>query len=252
MKRLGILTAIHARHELAIAVLRNVWVLASRLQHAAEIRIFAVLSPEDQAGVAGALEEYSVGSVLAPNLPVSEKWTAGLAGLRDEWPDLDAVLRIDSDDFPNERYLRQAIRYIGQVDGLGPDRVHILDGETGRLGIWSGPWYVAGPQEIPAGAGRLFSRRLLEAVSWDLWPGSRDSGLNSLCSRHLAENGLALDVLDLSRTAGAAIVDVKTPKNIHPWKQFHFKETWEPAEAARILEDLDLSAALEVCTHVAA
>lgn len=254
-KRIAILTAIHRRHALSAAVLAHTARLAEAASDIAECRQFVVYSRADWEPMAEALRDWppcTAQWIEAPNRPVSQKWQKSLDFIRRDWEDVDAILRIDSDDFLNAAYFRAAIEASASADGLGPDRVYFLDQESGKLGLWKGPWYIMQAHPIPAGAGRLFNRGMLDAVDWQLWPRPQDSCLNMLCSRTLYDRGYMLKILNLSEIPGAAIVDVKTAENIHPWSEFRLPKIWEPEEARRLLRNLQLGGALDVPSYAIA
>jgi hypothetical protein len=233
-----------------------------RRQLAGEIalRVLAVYSPEDAAWCHPLALELELGSMPWANNPVSVKHQAGLNAIRRSHPDVDAVIYAGSDDFLSPDYVRLAAatacgaaRYCPPApkkrgaqavlrDGTwcGPDRVYMLDAPTGRLALWQGPMRLPYMPPIPSGAGRCFSRRVLELAAWQLWPFDRDQGLDTHSSRRMMQVGCDPVILDLSRRPAAVVIDVKGLGNIHAFAKYEAKNLLAPdlpaVQADRVCE----------------
>ena len=238
--QVGILTAIHGRAELSAAMIRYARLQALRLGYRGHpTRLYAVLTPEDAPAIGHVLDLWGADWCPVENNPVSLKWQAGVNMVRAGYQDLEALVILNSDGFASLDYLTYAIDQVGQGSaGGGPDRIVMVNAETGEAGLWRGPWYAPGSVEVPAGSGRIFSRALLDSVDWRLWPEPRDNGLDTLCSMHLANNRQRLDLFDM--TDRGAVLDIKTAENLHPWPEMvpQFTETWGPREAAAYVQSL--------------
>ncbi len=237
-----LLTAIHRRHEVAERMLRHHADVAARLQDVCRLKLAAVCSPED-AGFLGPLaKELDVFWRDQANRPLSTKWQRGL-GFAADAIDCDAVMILGSDDFANEAFFRLAVDRLEKgSDGFGPDSIWFYQQSSGALGRWQGPMTVEAGDSfpVPAGAGRVFSRKLLDAVRWRLWEFSCNASLDTYCSKLLNKTGRRLEILPMADHPEAAIVDVKDGHNLHPWTRFDFAEVLPADAAAAQLEKLKL------------
>ena len=221
---IAILTAIHGRHAIAERMVRRLSALRSAVESELKVSIFAVVSEEEP--VLDFLADCGVVVVRAANKPVSRKWQVGLAGVQATQDAPDAVMILGSDDFLSEEYLRHcgALAASGVVQAWGPDRVWVFDSIDKRMGVWIGPVHMVEGRSTPAGAGRLFTRPLLDLVGWTLWPFDKNSGLDIGCARHLDENyGVVIKMIEMQQVPGAVVLDWKDAENIHCFSQFRFQ-----------------------------
>jgi hypothetical protein len=229
-----LLTAIHGRHNISSLMLAHYANMRNLLPY--ELKIVAVMSPDDITRMAGVCDYSGCDWMVSANYPVSVKWQAGLHYVKTLYPKCDAVTIYGSDDFASLGYMRACQGALATSRGFGPDLVHFLDGSSGQVARWD-----TRPTGIPAGAGRVFSRDLLQQVNWCLWPEARSSGLDSLCSRVLGRHGVKLDFVPMAKTDKAYIIDVKTGKNIHHWRDFGFQDIVSAEEAKHITESCGLA-----------
>jgi len=245
-----ILTCIHGRHDVASLMLKHHTELAAGLRESCgwDFQLAAVMSPDDAAAMSPVCEVLGVRWWTHQNEPVSVKWQAGLAFVRESFPAADAVMIIGSDDFMSVAYMTQcasAIAYRHSL-GFGPDRCWMLSAATGRLGLWRRP-VDRGIHGIPCGAGRTFSRELLDCVNWRLWRGNKNTGLDTLCSNRLRKLGYSLDLMAMTDRGPRAVIDVKTADNIHGWGSIPYAEVLEPPAATFHIGELGLACCLELC-----
>jgi hypothetical protein len=233
--RLAILTAIHGRHGLA-----RLWLGHYAAIRAAcpldEVVLFAVVSPEDREPLAAALAAAGCRWVTCRNSPVAYKWQAGIEFIRAVWPAVAAVSVYGSDDLASIGYIRLCLSRLASGDvAFGPDRIHMVDAPTGRLRVWQGP-HDSPSGKQPAGAGRCWPAAALDAMNWQLWPGPRDHGLDTLSHAATMNGGVRMEVLPLAATPEAVIVDVKSPgRNIHGFDKFVRWPLGTPGELAAVL-----------------
>jgi hypothetical protein len=196
------------------------------------------------------------------NLPLSEKWDAGLKFTEEFAP--DAVIILGSDDFISPSTIRELVGRISRgwlMTGLMD--MHILDSESKRLFHWNG-YSVSTPHRKweTIGLGRCLSRKLLDKVDFSLWGYERiDSGLDGLMTRKLASVGLIPVPLGqevwimleggefafghsgiYSSDFDGFVVDVKTDENITSLEKYSISKVnevrnWLPGISQKIGED---------------
>jgi len=187
--RIGILTAVHGRHELAEIVLRH-------NRHAAvlaglDVTPLAVLSEEEELRCEDVAYITDAGwdFIIKPNQPLSDKWNAGLQELRGKG--LDVVICIGSDDLVHSSVFR-ALAEALQTAWIDPTTMTCIDGTPDWVGLRdmyslhapSGkvryfPGYVGEREGEPIGTCRAFSRRFLDRVQWQLWKPGLARGLDA-------------------------------------------------------------------------
>jgi hypothetical protein len=242
LTKLILLTAIHGRLRLAEEMLLHTARVGASIG-GLNLQVVAAISPEDRA-ILPALGRIGAGVVCVANNPVSRKWQEGL---RKAWElhgrDADGVMILGSDDFVTPAYLRQACRILtsGFSAVFGVDQFYSYNALTRELGHWRQIVYHES-WPIPVGCGRVFSRALLDRVSWRLWPLDQDKGLDTMCSKRLIALGYPMDLVRLDNFPGAAIVDVKSDTNITPWERVlpFFDRVLPEAAASERLKKLGL------------
>jgi len=115
-------------------------------------------------------QEYGFKTVYADNRPFGVKLQTGLIFAKRF--KFDALLFMGSDDTLEglDKY-KEALK---DHDFIACGDCHFKDLETGREGYW--PGYTNHRKGEPAGAGRCFSRDLLDSLDWDLWADCPESG----------------------------------------------------------------------------
>lgn len=158
VRRLGILTTIWKRHALTAIVLDHV--VAWELPGLDCVRLAVGSEGEASRTIAeNAGWEY----VEHNNLPLSDKWNAGMQRLAGR---VDAVLIIGSDDIMTQRAVELCLAEIeAGADVVGLEDLFYYDTATGQA------YY--GERHHP-GAGMIARAEVLERVNWKPW----DSGLN--------------------------------------------------------------------------
>jgi len=255
-----LITAVHGRHVIVERMLRHHAKVAEQLKDCCELSIVAAMSPEDAPTLFPVCSQLGIISTACTNHPVSRKWQLALS-LAKHLLEPDAVIILGSDDFANESYFRQAVNRIkAGSQGCGPDSVWFYSQPSGTMGLWRGPMRLSTVvsatkdpanravtiqhSDLPAGAGRILSRRLLDAIDWQLWNFDRDSALDTYSSLAILNRvHMKLDILRVDSMPGAAIIDVKNGDNMHDWRDLPFSHVVEPEPAKELLRQLDL----EVC-----
>jgi hypothetical protein len=240
-----LLTAIHGRHLVAAAMLRHAAACAAFLAPRHTLRIVAVLSEDDIEGMAPVLKAVGANWCIAANKPVSWKWQRGLDYARTFNP--DAVCILGSDDFATPAYWSAALDAVqAGSEGVGPDSVWMLDSESGDLGRWQGPQKDADGMRYPCGAGRVFSRDLLDRLGWMLWPFRADIALDAGSWDVIRSRQGTLANLEVAMIPGAAIVDFKNGANLHSFNEIPFREFIERIPARARLDSWGLAGMLDL------
>lgn len=137
------------------------------------------------------------------NKPLSKKHNTLLTKAKEL--DVDGVVLMGSDDVVCDNYWK----WIYTLDSKSTNIIGLKDfyfysTQDKQLAYWGG--YKNGKQV--AGAGRFFSRTILDKVNWKLWSDNLDKGLDSDCSKRLkslgfGERSFTMDEID------SFLVDVK-------------------------------------------
>lgn len=205
--RIGYVTAMWKRPELTDMVFSHVAFLKGKLADKLEL-IPAVAGSEGDVSRAIA-ERNGFLYAEAPNSPLSNKWNASLALLREQ--DVDGVCIFGSDDLPNETYFLRLLEELSRGrDLLGVDGMYFFDQFTGRMFDWKG--YRAPREKDVPGAGRFLHRRYVERLNWRLWPDGLESSLDGAMFQRLrAQCGQDLYFYQLRHEEEqVAVVDVKS------------------------------------------
>lgn len=209
MISLAMLITAHGRHDLAKAVLRHTAGLRDALRPEIALDVMIAMSRTDVSGIVPVCEGLGFARIVKENEPVSRKHQAGLEAIRKRFPSCQGVVLGASDDFFSAEYLRLIAGYAAAGKSAGPDRVYILDEATGTMGLWDKPFILRTGLRIPVGPGRLFGRRLLEAVEWQVWPFDANCALDTLSAEHLERRGQRLLIVELGDKPWAVTLDVK-------------------------------------------
>lgn len=195
--RVGILTALWKRHDVARAVL-------SYYDSLSHDRIVLVPLAVGSEGEASADLAYDCGwdYLEYPNDPLGSKLNAGMAAM--QTADVCGVVIIGSDDLLSTQY------FDALADALdeGADTFHVrhcyfYDLSTGRMAV--------GPHWHP-GAGRFLSSAALTAASWMPWDGSRNRLLDGSMNEAMRYGKSRWD--GDYRRSGVVVLDVKSATNI--------------------------------------
>lgn len=166
---LTIVTLLWLRPELARLMLKHT---VSIRVPGVTVRVIAVYSPEDPDP---ATDVPGVIYVRAPNEPFTDKWNAGSRAAR--LFDPDALMILGSDDFVSEAYVADACWLIQSgSDYVMPGLFHFHDQATGET--------IRCEAIGKVGAGRTYSRRVLDVLDFRLWePGRSENSDKANCDR---------------------------------------------------------------------
>ena len=135
------------------------------------------------------------------NRPLGLKWQYGMDVSREFDP--DAVLMLGSSDWISDDWCLEMSKYI--IDGydlIGKRKMMFLDvagHKERRLIAWNGYTLGSGRACEPIGAGRLFSRRVLDKIDWKLYNTTKNNNMDhTSMNRILAAGGKVGYATDLS------------------------------------------------------
>jgi hypothetical protein len=158
-------------------------------------------------------------------------------------------MTLGSDDFITAAYLDRCRVLLEQdpARGFGPDAVWMYNAQTGELGHCTRKYEMPTGNRTPIGAGRVYTRELLQRAAWRLWTLPANRGLDGMASRRLFALGYRLDQVNMAAIPGAAIVDYKSGQpgeNLNEWAGLEFSRVLPVTQAAVQLLQWGLSQAL--------
>lgn len=172
-----------------------------------------------------------------PNAPLGAKHNAALELAKaDTW---DAVMILPSDDFVDPLYVLKAMDAIRNgADYVFPEACGLYDTATGRACILHN---VKG-QSLKFGAGRIVSRRVVDAVG-PLWTPEKMRGLDTDSHGRIRAHGFTEVVVGIAPGV-PCLTDVKTGTNL--WAFDAWAKRGERATVDRVLGmvDTDVSYAI--------
>lgn len=232
--RLVLLTCVYQRAHLTAVVLAAYQRIQRNLAGVVDLHLLAVGSE----GIASQslCEQFGFDYLEHRNSPLSDKWNAGILATRAYDP--DGVIIVGSDDLVSENLFRVYGEKLTEgLDFFGLRDLYFYNAISQRLGYWSG-YGTASPDRMdePIGCGRCYSRSLLRATDWNLWPHAqaRESLLDELTMVHLQRCGFAPVAFPMEQL-GVRAVDVKVGKNITPFSAYDYERSWDGDEATAFL-----------------
>lgn len=154
-------------------------------------------------------EKYGIKWVMADNQPLGRKKNAGLKAAQAY--KFDYLMEIGSDDLITLDLLTQYLDYIGVVDFFGISDAAYIESSSGycrRLTTNNSTY----------GAGRMVSRKVLDAMDWKLWDDNLNRGLDNNSVRKISEKGFKFYKVPPMQEPG--VIDVKSDENL--WKFNYF------------------------------
>lgn len=145
-----------------------------------------------------------------PNNPLSAKWQYGVEQLRNE--DFEAVIMMGADDIMNHKTLlaiQESLR--NGAEFVAFDDIYIWDRIKNLAYYWGG--YDNHRKGEPCGAGRVFTKELLERMDYQLWTGAHNLGLDGVLWNRLNEMDVNMKLLNCKRD-GLFLCDIKDGEGI--------------------------------------
>lgn len=198
--KLIVLTAMHARHELT-----EIFATAmDRLKYRYNIKTVAAVSLGDLDN-AKICKDHRIPYVMTKNKPVSDKFNAGMQILRDfDWTH---VMILGSDDIPSNKFIELQMRH-PDMDLVAINDMWFWGLNPHRAGFDTFTYWNAGSARI--GAGRVISRRVVEACDYQIWPDGKNAGLDSGSIANIRKHVPEFKTISYTqKELGGFIVDVK-------------------------------------------
>jgi hypothetical protein len=148
-------------------------------------------------------EKYGVKYLEYPNNPVSDKHNALTGMLKDV--EFDYVVQIGSDDFVSKNFAKELVKVLEQEM---PDYTQF----TGVYFYHQKDMFTSYFEGF-TGAGRCYSKQVLEALNYALWESGKNYGLDTSSRNVLAAQGYTPLMLDMKQM-GVEVLDVKYADNI--------------------------------------
>ncbi len=200
------ISAMHGRHEVSRA-----WA-----EHTASLGfkdVFVCVSEGDQESF-DICQAYGFTICWRPNNPLSDKFNGALA-YAFNMTNAARFMVLPSDDFVSREWVEAARN--STEDYIIPHTCAILDAysqacyKIAKLSLNPGG-------TMRFGAGRVVSRKVVEACEGQLWPSELNKGLDSASHARISKSGFTVKVVE---TEGIPITDLKTEENLWPFR------TWE-------------------------
>ena len=113
-------------------------------------------------------------SIQHPNEPLASKWNRGVREL--ESIDFDAVIFLGSDDYIDEAFIEFAKEQTKEFDFIGFKDLYFEHNK--ELWWWCG--YKGHREGEPSGAGKIYTKELLEKMDYDLFGESSNRSLDGV------------------------------------------------------------------------
>lgn len=204
-RRITIVTAIYGRHDLCAITIYYYRQLQQRSKH--DITLLAVGSEGIKS--AALCDTYGWHYTEYENQPLSQKFNHLFSEAEKTNPDL--VILVGSDDLVSESIINW---YADNIPNSYPHLVGLKDLYFYEIQNDITYYFSGYPPPSPRtiGAGRCFSRHILDKMNFRLWADEKvNRGLDSCSTRQMARKGINEVAYTMEQLGGVA-VDIK-----HPW-----------------------------------
>ena len=156
------------------------------------------------------VEAHGFEYIETPNSPLSNKMNATSLAAKGS----DYVICMGSDDIIHPKLMEQYLVWMQQgYDFIGSTDYYFYDLENNKALYWGG--YIDKKRKgETVGAGRIFSKKLMNDCNWMLWADGVDSGLDSTSKVNIKGKVKTFSL----RSLGLFAVDLKSSTNITPFK----------------------------------
>ena len=225
--KITILTAFWKRPEVLKIFIRSI----ELLRESVDVDLVAVGSERDL------IPEWAT-FVKYKNMPLSNKWNAGLKKCKDS----DYVIILGSDDIIDISLLKEMIKVMEK----GIDFIYLTDfylyNIKSRSGMyWGG--YVDKRKGEGSGVGRCISKSLLKLLKYKLWPNGLERGLDAGMMEMLSGLDYSKEGISLKETQSFGI-DVKGEDNLTKFW------LWKNAHTIRVRKELMRGLKTELATSI--
>lgn len=197
------ISAAHGRHAITRA-----WA-----EHTASLgfdKVVVAVTDNDETNFNTCLSDGFTVQYLA-NEPLARKFNYSL-DVAHRMYDATRIMILPSDDFVSKAWVEAARTHEG--DYLYPHECGIFDAASGQAYVIRKLTF----GQLKYGAGRVVSRKVVEACGGELWPDGLNKGLDSASHARITKAGFPIEIL---KTEGIPITDVKTADNLWPFR------TWQ-------------------------
>jgi hypothetical protein len=194
-------TAMHGRHKTVAECINRMPFID---------KVFIYSNDEDGAFLQGQ-DIYAMAKYR--NNPLSYKWNMAIRTLKQI--DFDAVILLGSDDYIDEAFLQYVETTIPNFDMIGFKDIYLQN--DGALYYWSG--YTNNRRGEPCGAGKVYSRKFLECIKWNLFNVARDRGLDKISWQRVKQAKAKVHVTTLKQH-NLLLVDIKDGKGMTDFSKF--------------------------------
>jgi hypothetical protein len=164
-----------------------------------------------------------------PNMPLSDKWQAGVKKARELEP--DAIMICGSDSWHTRNWTKCAVKQLEKgFDLMGTTFFYTCRAYPGRLLKIVQRRYVGKRALEPVGSGRVISSRILNKINWKLFPEGKRSGLDKPSYDMIVNNKgrVALIYQDIK------VIGIKsTWDTLNPWK-----DTFKSSQTVRFIKEI--------------
>ena len=194
-------TAMQGRHDTVRMCLEyNMAVRDNLKKHGVELSfIYGYTTDRDKK----LLKDWEVQTYYAPNSPLHAKFNGGMPLL--ESMEYDCVLMMGSDDIADVDYYLSIQNHYKNYDHIALKDIYFHDRLNKRSYYW--PGYNNHRQGEPAGAGKVYTRNMMERIGHDLFRPSIDRGLDYGCWKLMQEHNAKIKIISV-KTHGM-VVDIK-------------------------------------------
>lgn len=202
------ISAAHGRHAITRAWAEHTASLGF------DLVVVAVTMNEGPENIEACLK-YGMWLEAFPNDPLSGKFNGALGIACRQGA--TRIMILPSDDFASPAWVKAARE--SEADYLYPHECGIFDAASGQAYVIRKLTF----GQLKYGAGRVVSRKVVEACGGELWPDGLNKGLDSASHARITKAGFPIEIL---KTEGVPITDVKTADNLWPFR------TWQGAGQA--------------------
>jgi hypothetical protein len=165
-----------------------------------------------------------------PNMPLSNKWQAGVKRARDFDP--NAIMICGSDSWHTRNWLQVSIKQLKKgFDLVGTTFFYTCRAYPGKELKIVQRRYVGKRALEPVGSGRVISKRILDKFDWKLFPDGKKSGLDKPSYDKLIRYGGRVSIV----YQDIKVIGIKsTWDTLNPWK-----ETFKSKGPVRFLKKIN-------------
>ena len=154
-----------------------------------------------------------IATAKVQNRPLSFKWNQAVKALHQI--DFDAVILLGSDDYIDEKLL-EFVQQNMDCDMIGFTDLYFQANR--QLYYWQG--YEGARRGEPSGAGRVYSKKFLESIGYNLYPFSANAGLDGMSWKVIKQRRASVKLFSL-RENDLMICDVKDGEGMNSFEKLN-------------------------------